>query len=1088
MKKTIVIVIVGLACLFTISTAKQNQSLPPGISDGVQPLKSSSLKLEADFGKIPLYFIANKGQMDERVDYYVQGRDRSIYFSPGGVTFVLASTEASKQESAEKYPLGLKPDGNKKEEGRKAAERWVVKLEFVGADRDVRPLGQDETGAVISYFKGSPEDWHAGIPTYGRLVYQNLWPGIDLVYSGTVNTLKYEFVVHPGADASKIKLAYQGASKVVLGEGGRLEVKTPLGSLRDAEPLAYQEKDGKRVDIPMSFALEESSVFGFRVGDYDRSLPLIMDPAILVYCGYFGGSGYDYSNGIAVDESGNAYVTGFTGSTAATFPETAGPDLTFNGLNYDAFVAKVNAQGTGLAYCGYIGGSSDDYGWSIAVDGSGKAYVTGYTSSTATSFPEIVGPDLTHNGGVDAFVAKVNASGTGLVYCGYLGGSDTDRGYGIAVDGSGSAYLTGYTLSTEASFPETGGPDLTHNGNEDAFVAKVNASGAGLAYCGYIGGYSSDSGSSIAVDGSGYAYVTGYTESSAATFPEIVGPDLTHNGAEDAFVAKVHASGSGLVYCGYLGGEHSDFSDSIAVDGSGYAYITGYTSSDEDTFPDFTGPDLTYNGGMWDAFVAKILSTGMGRNYCGYIGGSGDDYGSGIAVDGSGCAYVTGYTTSTQASFPDFIGPDTTHNGGWDAFVAKIISTGAGRNFCGYIGGSGDDYGCCLALDGANNAYVTGHTSSTAGTFPDKRGPDLTYNGGDRDAYVAKISTQKDDYVGSWTNGVYYRNSDTSAWVRLESSPATQIAVGDLDGDGFDDLIGTWPGEPGVWVKYSHDGSWAKLDNFTPDSIAAGDVNGDGREDFLGSWSAFGVFYRSSLDGVWVKLEGSGALQIAAGDLDFDLSADLIGIWSADPGVWVKYSGSGLWAMLDSTKPVFVAAGDMSGDNRDDLLGSWTVDGVYYRDSVYGWWVLLESSAASKVGVGDLDGEGKGDLLGTWTSQPGAWVKYSGSGLWAKLDSVTPTWFSAGKMRSAVFSGSGSGSIAGAIAQPSHRFSGYNDLSSLGPGGNRFVLRMDKNCRVGSAIDRNRQRRMTPGPGEPGFRPVKEKNLSGRKGEISANR
>lgn len=223
MKKAIVIFVIGSACLISVGTAKHNQGLPSGGADAVQPVKPSSVKLEADFGRMPLYFIANKGQMDGRVDYYVHGKDKSIFFSPGGVTFVLASTEALKLEGA---------------------KRWVVKLDFVGADRNVKPQGQDETGSVISYFKGNPDEWQTGLPTYGRIVYRNLWPGIDLVYSGTVNKLKYEFVVQPGADASRIKLAYRGASGVALGEGGRLEVRTPLGNLRDDEPVAYQEKNG----------------------------------------------------------------------------------------------------------------------------------------------------------------------------------------------------------------------------------------------------------------------------------------------------------------------------------------------------------------------------------------------------------------------------------------------------------------------------------------------------------------------------------------------------------------------------------------------------------------------------------------------------------------------------------------------------------------------------------------------------------------------------------------------------------------------------------------------------------------------------
>jgi hypothetical protein len=273
-------------------------------------------------------------------------------------------------------------------------------------------------------------------------------------------------------------------------------------------------------------------------------------------------------------------------------------------------VAKVNVSGTALVYCGYIGGSDFDYSNGIAVDGSGNAYVTGITESTEATFPVKRGPDLTYNGGYyDAFVVKVNASGRALVYCGYIGGASDEYGYyGIAVDSSGNAYITGITESTEATFPVKGGPDLTHNGYDDAFVAKVNASGTALVYCGYIGGSEYETSPSIAVDGSGNAYVTGETSSTEATFPVVSGPDLTYNGGYyDAFVAKVNASGTALVYCGYIGGSYTDDGYGIAVDGSGDAYITGITESTEATFPVKGGPDLTQNGGWFDVFVAKIF-------------------------------------------------------------------------------------------------------------------------------------------------------------------------------------------------------------------------------------------------------------------------------------------------------------------------------------------------------------------------------------------------------------------------------------------------------------------------------------------------
>jgi len=601
----------------TVQTVSFQTSSIPG---------SAALKVDRDFGKMPLYFIPNQGQMDAQVAYYIQGKGKTIYFTSEGLTYVLSERSAGEEIAGKtasvKERLLINPAERELRSWRDQ-RRFAVKLDFVGANADVRPSGEEKTGAVISYFRGKPKEWKAGLPTYSRIVYRNLWPGIDLGYYGTVDKMKYEFIVHPGSDPSLIRLAYRGASAVEVNGEGRLEVRTPAGGFEDDRPVGYQEIDRKRMDVEMSYLLEEQSVikpgpsgeeavtksyvYGFDVGDYDRTKPLVLDPAVLVYCGYIGGSDDDYSAGIAVDSTGNAYITGSTSSTEAAFPVIGGPDLTHNGGG-DAFVAKVNASGTALVYCGYIGGSDDDYSAGIAVDSTGNAYITGSTSSTEATFPVIGGPDLTHNGGGDAFVAKVNASGTALVYCGYIGGWSYDGGHGIAVDGSGNAYITGKTGSTQTTFPVIGGPDLTYNGEGDAFVAKVNASGTALVYCGYVGGSYWDDGYGIAVDSSGNAYITGTTASTQATFPIKGGPDLTHNGEyEDAFVAKMNASGTALVYCGYIGGSYVDEGYGIAVDGSGNAYVTGFTGSTQATFPVKGGPDLTYNGDYEDAFVAKIF-------------------------------------------------------------------------------------------------------------------------------------------------------------------------------------------------------------------------------------------------------------------------------------------------------------------------------------------------------------------------------------------------------------------------------------------------------------------------------------------------
>ena len=704
------------------------------------PNDALSAQAEQSFGQLPLLFVENRGHWEEQVAYAVQGSDKMVYFTAEGVTFALTAPvvgDEDEKDGRERYisrSLSVKPV---------RSERWVVKLDFVGANAGVRPVGEEGDAAVISYFKGQPDEWNTGLPTFRRLVYRDLWPGIDLVYEGTVNRLKYHFVVHPGADPNLIRLAYRGASSVSLNDAGQLVVETPLGSFEDDTPVAYQEVDGERVLVDMGYVLEtaegDSRPYRFEVGEYDGERPLILDPAVFVYAGYIGGTGSEIPYSIAVDESGNAYITGGTSSDESTFPVEVGPDLTFNGVE-DIFVVKINSLGTELIYAGYIGGSGDEHGAGIVVDESGNAYITGHTRSNEITFPVTVGPDLTHNGGNDAFVAKLDPTGTNLAFAGYIGGDDDEEGTQLATDEVGNVYISGWTESHEDTFPVLVGPDLTYNGSDfgDAFVTKVNADGTGLVYSGYIGGNEWEQAWGIAVDDAGSAYISGFTYSTESTFPVVVGPDLTFNGGSDAFVAKVNAAGTGLVYSGYIGGSEFDSAFRIALDDSGNAYLAGDTGSDEGTFPVIVGPDLTYNGDG-DAFVAKVNTAGTELVYAGYVGGNEGDTGTGIAVDGDGNAYITGITLSDELSFPVTGGPDLTFNGDDDTFVAKVNPSGTGLVYAGYIGGDGVDWGIGIAVDGAGNAYVVGSTESNETTFPVTVGPDLTYNGGG-DAFVAKIA------------------------------------------------------------------------------------------------------------------------------------------------------------------------------------------------------------------------------------------------------------------------------------------------------------------------------------------------------------
>ncbi|MBN2491390.1 MAG: SBBP repeat-containing protein, partial [Planctomycetes bacterium] len=261
------------------------------------PTDGTQAAVQAAFGKLPLYFVENRGLYPEAVRYYVQGADKTLFFAPDGITFRLT-------------------DGD---------EAWAVKLDFLGANPDVLPRGDDRQAAVFSYFKGPKEDWKAGLPTFSKVIYPDLWPGIDLVYSGTVNQLKYEFVVAPGADPAQIRLRYRGAESVAVTDAGALRVTTPAASFEDAAPVAWQEIDGERVPVEIAYRLDaeaagDDAEFGFALGAYDPAHPLVLDPAVLLYCGYLGGSGNDNAQGIAVDAAGNAYLTGSTTSTEQTFP------------------------------------------------------------------------------------------------------------------------------------------------------------------------------------------------------------------------------------------------------------------------------------------------------------------------------------------------------------------------------------------------------------------------------------------------------------------------------------------------------------------------------------------------------------------------------------------------------------------------------------------------------------------------------------------------------------------------------------------------------------------------------------------------
>jgi hypothetical protein len=675
------------------------------VSEPGAPQMSEREALDA-YGKLPLSFVPNEGQTDEAVRYYAQGAGYGFFFTHKGATLSFA-------------------------EG-KGRGGHALALDFLGANPDATLNAQKRLSGKVNYLVGDePAEWQQGLPTHAELLYGELWPGIDMAVRGEGGKLKYEFHLQPGSSVEDVRLSYRGAQGLKVEADGELLVHTPLGVLKDAAPVSYQRIGGERVAVESRYRLTGDGGYGFAVGAYDPRYPLVIDPG-LDYSTFLGGTGDELpSGGIAVDRNGKVYVTGRTSS--ADFPTTPGAfDTALDGGN-DVFVTKLNASGSALDYSTFLGGTGGDVGAGIAVR-DGRIFVRGFTGSS--DFPTTPGAfDTALDGGTDAFVTKLNASGSALDYSTFLGGTGSDGGgQGIAVDGTGRAYLTGSTSS--ADFPTTPGAfDTSYNdGISDVFVTKLNASGSALTYSTFLGGADYDEGWGIAVrDGS--AYVTGFTHS--ADFPTTPGAfDRTYNGGTDAFVTKLNASGSALDYSTFLGGTGSEFGEGIAVDGTGRAYLTGSTSSAD--FPTTPGAFDTSGGG--GAFVTKLNAAGSALTYSTLLGGGGIDVGYDIAVR-FGRAYVTGYTSSSD--FPTTPGAfDRTFNGGADAFVTKLNASGSALAYSTFLGGAGEDEGRGIAVrDG--RAYVTGFTQSA--DYPTTPGAfDRTYNGGtsdDGDVFVTKLST-----------------------------------------------------------------------------------------------------------------------------------------------------------------------------------------------------------------------------------------------------------------------------------------------------------------------------------------------------------
>ncbi|HPM37570.1 MAG TPA: SBBP repeat-containing protein [candidate division Zixibacteria bacterium] len=669
-------------------------------------------------------FTENRGQWPDSILFRAEDGPTALWFTTGGVyyqfTRVLGDRHAAGRSALSTDQVARKPE---------AAELLTVKAALAGANRAATATGVNPTASRCHFFLGDdPSRWRTEVANFAEIRLTEVYPGIDLVYRGIAadpgspgGAVEYDFRIAAGADYTQIRVRYEGAEGLAIDPEGGLVIKTAWGDLRESRPVAHQEAHGVRRSVEAAFVITGPREFSFRLGaGYDPSQPAVIDP-VLVYGTFLGGTDREQGNGVAVDNAGAIYVAGTTYS--ADFPTAAPYDGTLGG-DADLFVTKLAADGSDLVYSTYLGGSGADYGFDLAVTGEGSAAVTGQTYST--DFPTVsawqTDPDVPDGASADAVIAKLAPAGNSLTFSTYAGGTNAEYAWGIALGADGAAYVTGYTLSDDLP---TINAIQTFQGGADAFVVKIPSAGGPALYSTYLGGEGEDWGRGIAADAAGAAYVTGHTRSTA--FPT-QSPFQGDQPGHDAFAVKIAAAGGSLVYATYLGGSAYDAGMGIAVDGAGFASITGRTYSNN--FP--TQNAYQANQDTLDAFVVKLTAGGNGLVYGTYLGGNGLDEGWDIALGSDGGAYITGNTYSTN--FPQSYAYQG-DQGTADAFVTRLSPNGRSALWSTYLGGQMIDLGTDIARDSGGGVYVAGYTYSD--DFPTESAYQAARTG--IDLFVAKF-------------------------------------------------------------------------------------------------------------------------------------------------------------------------------------------------------------------------------------------------------------------------------------------------------------------------------------------------------------
>jgi hypothetical protein len=697
---------------------------------------SSTVKANRDYGQLPVTFEANRGQMPGQVKFQSQGKGYTAFLTTGGMVLTLHPSSVAATSNNTQQQAGT-----------------TLKFRLLGANANPAVIGEEPQPGKVNYFIGNdPSQWHTNVPTYAKVRYKSVYPGVDLIYYGNHQQLEYDFAVSAGADPQRIQFEIQGASNTSLDADGNLILATTSGKLLFKSPIVYQESGRQRVPVKGGYVIKDASHIGFQLEHYDASKSLVIDP-VLLYSTYLGGSGTEQPTGIAVDGSGSVYITGYTNSP--NFPLTDLDPLQ-TGTNH-IFVAKLDPDGSNLIYADYIGGNNEDYGMALALDSENNVYLTGGTSSS--NFPVVTAYQGQQPGPYSGFLTKVSADGSTLLYSTYIGGNTFDQSVSIGLDNLGEAVIAGYTLSQ--NFPVANAYQSTASPNQGGvygvygFLTKFSADGSSLVYSTYLGGstdvaqgctscwlapYSTIA--ALTLDANGNAFVTGSTNTN--NFPTTPGAYLATNSTQQAstigFLTKFSAAGN-LDYSSYFYGSSGNAVaiSALAVDATGSAYITGSAESDG-TFP-ITSTSIcdpaTYGFGCSYTFVTKFDPTGSTLLYSTFLGPNNYATPKAISLDSMDDAYVL---TGTSSNLLQTTNPIESYTGTADVLLVEIDPTASTQLFSTYLGGSSIQAPSDMALDSTGNIYVVGWTNSV--DFPTTQGAYQTGLGGGIDAFVAKIGAE----------------------------------------------------------------------------------------------------------------------------------------------------------------------------------------------------------------------------------------------------------------------------------------------------------------------------------------------------------